>query len=277
MTKLVLSDMDGTLLPFGAHVVSDRTRKAIRAAQKAGLHFGPASGRDRASLLPSFADDRTCVQTGIMGNGKQVFLDGRAILLKTFDPAAIEALAQAVLPYRGCFVIVNATEDPAGFDLSGLCLGVSPDDEDALASIAAARQKADVTAVVPAGRSILSGGVFIDEKHANAAEVRAAIEQAASEAGLGFLQPAPFFLDVIPRGWTKASALPTLLDAMGIDIDEVAFVGDSENDLTMMAAVPNSYAVGNATPEAKAAAKHQLPPANEDPVAQLLEDLIARR
>ena len=276
MIKLLLSDMDGTLLPFGEHVVSDRTRAAIRAAQEAGLHFGPASGRDRASLLPSFAGDRRCVQTGIMGNGKQVFLDGEAILLKTFEPAAIEALAQAVLPYRGCFVIVNATEDPTGFDLSGLCLGIAPDDEEALASAASARQRVDVVATVPSGRSVLSGGVFIDEKHADATEVRTAIAHAANEAGLDFLQPAPFFLDVVPHGWTKASALPTLLDAMGIGIDEVAFVGDSENDLTMMAAIPNSYAVGNATPEAKAAARHQLAPANEDPVARLLEELITR-
>lgn len=275
MIKLVLSDMDGTLLPFGARTVSGRTHKAILAAQKAGIHFGPASGRDRAALLASFAGDEKCVRTGIMGNGKQVFLDERAILLKTLAPEAVEALAQAVLPYRGCFVIVNGAPSPTGLDIDGLCLGIAPGDADALASVGSARQKASVVEHIPAGRSVLSGGVFIDERHANATEVRAAIKDAANEAGLDFLQPAPFFLDIIPHGWTKANALPVLLDAMDITTDEVAFIGDSENDLTMMAAVPNSYAVGNATPEAKAAAKHMLAPAEEDPVARLLEELIA--
>ena len=277
MIKLVLSDMDGTLLPFGARTVSDRTRTAIRAAQEAGIHFGPASGRDRASLLASFAGDETCVRTGIMGNGKQVFLDGELILHKEFDAAAIGALAEAVLPYRGCFVIVNAVDDPLSADVSGLCLGVAPGDDDARAAIAGARQKADVVDAIPQGLAAISGGVYIDERHANAAEVRAAIEAAAAEAGLDFLQPAPFFLDVIPRGWTKASALPALLSALGISADEVAFVGDSENDLTMMAAVPNSYAVANATPEAKAAAGRVVAAAEDDAVARLLEELLAER
>lgn len=277
MIKLALSDMDGTLLPFGAHVVSERTRSAIHAVQEADIHFGPASGRDRGALLASFAGDEKCVRTGIMGNGKQVFLDGELILHKEFDAEAIGALAEAVLPYRGCFVIVNAVADPLGTDVHGFCLGVAPGDADAEASIAGARQKADVVDAIPRGLAAISGGVFIDERHADAAEVRAAIDAAAAEAGLGFLQPAPFFLDVIPRGWTKASALPALLSALGISADEVAFIGDSENDLTMMAAVPHSYAVANATPEAKAAAGRVIASAEEDAVALLLEELVASR
>ena len=51
MIKLLLSDMDGTLLPFGATTVSQRTHEAILAAQQAGIHFGPASGRDRAAQV----------------------------------------------------------------------------------------------------------------------------------------------------------------------------------------------------------------------------------
>lgn len=61
------------------------------------------------------------------------------------------------------------------------------------------------------------------------------------------------------------------MDSLGITLDEVAFVGDSENDLTLLKKVPNSYAVANTTPEAKAAACHELP----DVVAQLLEHLVA--
>lgn len=66
MIKLLLSDMDGTLLPFGATTVSQRTHEAILAAQQAGIHFGPASGRDRAALLPAFDGDQRCVSTGTM-------------------------------------------------------------------------------------------------------------------------------------------------------------------------------------------------------------------
>ena len=277
MIKLVLSDMDGTLLPFGEKIVSGRTRNAIRAAQEAGIHFGPASGRDRAALLVSFAGDEKCVRTGIMGNGKQVYLDGELILHEEFDAAAIAALAKAVLPFRGCFVMVNAVDDPLSENAQGLCLGIASDDEDALATVAGARQKASVVSAIPHGLAAISGGVFIDERHANADEVRAALKAAAAEVNLDFLQPAPFFLDVIPRGWTKASALPALLDALGLDLDEVAFIGDSENDLTMMRAVPHAYAVANATPEAKAAAGQIIASAQDDAVAQYLERLTSQK
>ena len=50
MIKLILADMDGTLLPFGSRVGSERTHSAILSALDAGIACGPASGRDYADL-----------------------------------------------------------------------------------------------------------------------------------------------------------------------------------------------------------------------------------
>lgn len=49
----------------------------------------------------------------------------------------------------------------------------------------------------------------------------------------------------------------------------------ADMDGALLEKVPNSYAVANATPEAKAAARHELPDAANDAVAQLLEHLVA--
>lgn len=51
----------------------------------------------------------------------------------------------------------------------------------------------------------------------------------------------------------------------------------ADMDGTLLKKVPNSYAVANATPEAKAAAHHELPDATNDAVAQLLERLVAKQ
>ena len=51
----------------------------------------------------------------------------------------------------------------------------------------------------------------------------------------------------------------------------------ADMDGTLLEKVPNSYAVANATPEAKAAARHELPDATDDAVAQLLEHLVAEQ
>ena len=113
MIKLILSDMDGTLLPFGAVTVSQRTHEAVLAAQQAGIHFGPASGRDRAALLPAFYGDQRCVSTGIMANGKQVFLNGELILRRSLSQDAMMHLGEALLPFEGSFALANViSEDP---------------------------------------------------------------------------------------------------------------------------------------------------------------------
>ena len=43
---------------------------------------------------------------------------------------------------------------------------------------------------------------------------------------------------------------------MGIEEDEVAVIGDSGNDIGMLKAFRNSYAMGNAEPEVKLAASY---------------------
>lgn len=48
-------------------------------------------------------------------------------------------------------------------------------------------------------------------------------------------------------------------------------------DGTLLEKVPNSYAVANATTEAKAVAHYELPDAAGDAVAQLLEHLVAEQ
>ena len=57
MIKLVLSDMDNTLVPFGARHASPRTMEAIHAVLDAGVRFGPDTGRDYVELMRFFRMD----------------------------------------------------------------------------------------------------------------------------------------------------------------------------------------------------------------------------
>ena len=73
--KLVLADMDGTLLPFGARVISEHTHQAILAAIDAGIAFGPASGRDYINLVEPFEADAQITTVGIYVNIDHVPLE----------------------------------------------------------------------------------------------------------------------------------------------------------------------------------------------------------
>lgn len=66
MIKLVLTDMDNTLIPFGAERVSPRAMDAIRELRAAGVEFGPATGRDTQELMRFFGGDDSAFQTGIL-------------------------------------------------------------------------------------------------------------------------------------------------------------------------------------------------------------------
>ena len=73
---------------------------------------------------------------------------------------------------------------------------------------------------------------------------------------------------------TKGTALTWLCGHLGISpADAVAF-GDSSNDLAMIEAAGDGVAMGNASPEVKAAADHVAPPCAEAGVARYLEPML---
>ena len=76
MIKLVLSDMDNTLIPFGNRHPSARTRAAIHDLLDTGVLFGPDTGRDYVELMRLFAMDEACFQTGIISTGKRIRVRG---------------------------------------------------------------------------------------------------------------------------------------------------------------------------------------------------------
>ena len=52
------------------------------------------------------------------------------------------------------------------------------------------------------------------------------------------------FYENVPLGFSKATGIATILDKLGISIENAYAIGDSTNDLPMLQAVPNSIAMG---------------------------------
>src|SRR5271165_261836 len=50
--RLVAIDVDGTLLPTFAQKISERTARALKSAQNAGIHVAIATGRRTAYTAP---------------------------------------------------------------------------------------------------------------------------------------------------------------------------------------------------------------------------------
>lgn len=268
--KLVLSDMDGTLVPFGLNGVSERTIRAIHKLLEAGIHFGPSSGRERSDLVRFFYGDEPCLNTGIMGGGKLVYVDGELVYRRTLPHDALLSMVSELLAIDGAvFNFYLPTDEhgrgPAGFGAAG----ATPQQLRVISEHLGEEFSSGLFQEPPEG--ITTGAILFDEQQVAGSEVIARLGAACP--GIDFLQSAPFAYDVMEKGWSKVSALPIIQESLGVALDEIAYFGDSHNDLTMMEAIPNAFCPANGAPEAKAVAHYVIGDCEDDSVAEVLESL----
>ena len=110
MIKLVLSDMDNTLIPFGRERVSQRTIDAIHACQEQGVDFGPATGRDRAELARFFGGDRSCYNTAVCVNGQKVYYLRSLVFERSLDDEPLRRAARYVQTQPGCAFVTYRSD-----------------------------------------------------------------------------------------------------------------------------------------------------------------------
>ncbi|MGN0287226.1 MAG: HAD family hydrolase [Atopobiaceae bacterium] len=263
MVRLILSDIDGTIMPHGNDEVDARTRQAFHDALDAGVHVGPCSGRGIDWVDPIFAHDQDCFKTAVATNGLQVRLDGQMIRQATLDH---DALAQ----------VADIVKDVPGAGL--LCfVGGRP--------YLAQGQKADLQVAFPryAESCVASGGVpDLVVGKANVFQSRG-LQATTSLVGrlnreveaLDFDVALPTFSNIMPAGINKATGIDLLCQRIGCTLQDVVVFGDAGNDLSMLRHVPNSVAVANATDDAVAAARWHIGACKDDAVADAIEALAA--
>ena len=271
MIKLVLSDLDDTLIPFGAPRASARTLRDIRALQATGVHFAPVTGRVPAAMSWMLGDDETYYATGAFANGQVVRVDGRTV--KQVDIGA-ELLQQVVDVLDGesldVWLALYGLTDSARVSL------VSPHPERILANPPDTwdGRTQRILPCVPPGRYV-KANLQCSCSRQEMTAVRDLLRSRVPE--LGFVMPSLVarVIDINALGWGKADAVLLIARELGIDPSEACAFGDSENDLSMIRALPNSVAVANADESVQQAATWHIGPSKDDAVAQAFEDILA--
>lgn len=84
----------------------------------------------------------------------------------------------------------------------------------------------------------------------------------------------PGNVELTHRDATKGAAMAALCAHLGIPLERAVAFGDERNDCSMLAAAGLGVAMGNAAPEAKAAARLVTGTNQEDGVARTLLRLL---
>ncbi|WP_228645059.1 HAD family hydrolase [Microtetraspora sp. AC03309] len=85
------------------------------------------------------------------------------------------------------------------------------------------------------------------------------------------------YLEVLPEGATKGTALRELAASRGVPMEQIAAIGDNPNDLDMIAAAGLGAAVGDGHPDVRAAAGVVVGACADGAVADLVELVMAAR
>ncbi len=269
--RLLAIDLDDTLLRDDL-TISRRNKQALIAAEDSGVAVLLASGRVRESMLPYARELGMLDREGYMISGNGTLLtrtDSGEELLRTAHSSAdavrfyreIDAAGFPVEVYVGNTACVSRDDPWVDEDCrcSGLQKRVVPEYEQFLRSIGEVPKL-----LIPA-----------DPQRLPALQQRLR-QRLGSEFNL--VTSKPYFLEILPAGSDKGSALAHLAAILSITRQQVMAIGDSMNDAGMIGYAGVGVAVSNALPEIVAMADWVTRATNQqDGVAEAVERFILQR
>ena len=284
MIKLIVTDMDGTLLS-NTNRVCPQNLDAIRYAREKGVRFGIATGRDFRTMRGITDLYELPFDYAVLGNGAQ-FIDGQGNILAScylskdvFLPIT-QIFESHRLPYmvfttngyyaadpkfsrdlfieRMCFKLRIPPEDfqPGGKRGNYPCMQLQPlgDKAEFL------KRDLDIIKVE---------SYFLD-----ASVIQQAKRELAALDGIAYLSSADDNVEVTNANAQKGLILEQAIHSLGLKNDEVMVLGDGLNDSTMFDLFPCSFAPCNGAEEIKQKAYRVVCSNNDGAVAEAIRLMI---
>ncbi|MBQ8704352.1 MAG: Cof-type HAD-IIB family hydrolase [Bacteroidales bacterium] len=233
MIKAAFFDIDGTLLSFQTHRVSEGTVRAFDTLHRHGVHTFISSGRPMVLIPPMPVG----FEAHITMNGGYVFTPDKVLLSNPIPSADLEAWLDFAKQRNLCTMIFTA---------DGMML--AQPNETGLKL----RDQLEFT---------MPPVVDIDDMRRHEAYQIIALMPAALDSQVASLLPHcrlprwhPAFTDIVAAGNSKAAGMEALCSHFGIRQEETLAFGDGANDLEMLRWAGIGVAMGNAEQIVKEAA-----------------------
>lgn len=263
MIRLVVSDIDGTLVPDGTDKINPEIFEVIKKLIAKGIIYVAASGRQFASIRRLFepvAKDIYYITDGggILRSYQEILF---ADEMKDED---VRGIVEDVEKLPECEVLVCGAACAYGTDENSPMYRWLRDSYKF-----DLQEEPDLTK--PVADKIVKVSVYHPSK---AEEICQPWFTPKWSEKLQLACAGKEWMDCIPKTSNKGNSLQMFQKIMGIDKSETMAFGDNINDLEMLACAGESYAVENAREEVKAAAKHVAKSYQENGVIEVLKGLL---
>lgn len=266
MVRLIATDIDGTLVKESAPEIYPEILSAIREWTDRGGYFCVASGRQYYSIRHMFeqVSDRIIY---LAENGAHVRYGKQDILVRKMRRDYVEELMKQLRQYYDeCDVVVSSTEG----------------------SLIESRNEEFIKLIAESYRNKYR--VVEDVLAVSEDIIKIAIRHEGSIRDLGEKVLIPQWQDKIKacmagEDWVdfmdasvdKGNALKVIQEYLGVAEEETIAFGDNDNDIGLLAAAGESYAVENARDSVKSIAKHICPSYREKGVYRVIEKQLRQQ
>lgn len=279
-----MSDLDGTLLNR-RHILADETREAVLALRKAGISFMPASGRDYQGVqgaISSLHIHPKCICL----NGAEFYDNAGNLVISNPIPNEVVRNVQQVIDALGCdcdyfgedgryiHITETITDLEAFLARRFQFLFRGEHMEDAHAFIQeheltkSLHTEQDIEVIL--AKVILKVELIFETDEAKAL----AIKKLAQIEGIITTSSHELNLEINSIEATKGHMVEQVCANYGYHKDEVVVIGDGVNDIPMLKLFPNSYAMGQANEQVKAAANFVADSNKNHGVAKLIYQIL---
>lgn len=260
---LVLSDMDGTLLNSKKELPACNL-ESIRLFTQLGGRFTVATGRSVESVS-RYRQLLELLSPAIACNGGIVYdFKKKAPIVSHQLPLMVarRAVSDVVQMVPGIGVVVLGA-DFRNYQVLGRSHTQQYFDEEGLRNFV--RNPADLPAEW--SKVLFCGSSEMIER-------AYAFVQDQSYPGVYFVPSSRIYLELMPEGITKGSALHELCDILDVSVENTTVIGDYHNDLEMMRQAGHAVAMKNAPAEVRVVADEVCGHHDEGGVGQYLYSLI---
>lgn len=263
MIRLIGIDVDGTLVGSSGSV-SPVVWEAAEKARAAGIRLALCSGRPAFGLSTEYASRLDPAGWHVFQNGASIvdFSTGNS-RSTALPPGTVDSLVEVARRTEAILELYNdreyASESSSDWAKAHAAL---------LGVAFQVRRFESLPGPIVRGQWLLPKA----EAHAFASQPHPGLELATSTSPL---MPDTAFVGITAAGVSKGSAMRILAAQYGVDMRDVMYVGDADNDLSALQVAGHPIAMANASAAALRAASRTVGHVDEGGLAEALEMAIA--